>query len=847
MPPERTTVFLPCHTLDDFPTWLEEAEADDLLAAWTAAWHPCLIASVGEPPRWASIDLPIADGPLLGIVPSTWDDRFAAQFDANAAAGSSFVRRIAGLEAMTAAAAVACGATVGDPFPGDRHADDFRALGLATLLAQLLARRMRSVTDLESTGFSAAVVAAARGAVGGDDDAVRSGLRECFDSLAATRAHYYPVDSWVVDLVLVAATTPRESLAADLAAPVPISIAATGATIEALAGARPEALAEVRKAVAEGRVGLCGGRDDDLPLDACTPEQLQDSFLRGRAAWREHLGAAPTAFARVTGGGSTMLPQLLAGFGCTAGIWSLFDGGGLPDVGRGMIRWEAAGSGVEMLAAQPLDARLARSVLALPEVLGEAMDREHVAALLFAHYAGTASRWHELLRRIGRWSTLLGTFVTVDELVRHASGSGTLVTLEPDAFPPTLSAPFAVAGEEPVEAAVAAALVEARRIVAAADSLAAGALTAHAGSAATNQSSARPAQARPGPPQRWLPRGLFAAADESDRLVLDNGLVRLEAHPRTGGLLSLRRPADRGNRLSQLLAIRTTRPVAEVGGGWTSPEERAVYAAMVADTVARETIAGRDTLVARGRLVDADGGTAARFTQRFAVVESLPLATIDIDVRLERTLAGPLLESHVASRCAWHENEQVEIRRSLHTQSVATERSRFTAPHFIEIVPEGGRHEAAAAVAILTGGLPWHLRSSPHVLDAVLAGGAATSLTRRLAVGIGLERPWEAAVALLAEAPLAPGLPGVPANVRITVRDTRLVDGRLVGARVGLLESAGLAGEVRIDWGRDLARAGAIDLDGQPRQDADVAIEGTCTVVSLDRYQWLQLDLGFAG
>jgi alpha-mannosidase len=97
---ERTTVFLPCHTLDDFPTWLEEAEADDLLAAWTAAWHPALVAAVGAAPPWASIDLPVLQGPLLGIVPTTWDDRFAAQFDAVCTVGSSFVRRAVGVEAI---------------------------------------------------------------------------------------------------------------------------------------------------------------------------------------------------------------------------------------------------------------------------------------------------------------------------------------------------------------------------------------------------------------------------------------------------------------------------------------------------------------------------------------------------------------------------------------------------------------------------------------------------------------------------------------------------------------------------------------------------------------------------
>jgi len=29
----RITVFLPCHTLHDFPTWLDESEADALLSA----------------------------------------------------------------------------------------------------------------------------------------------------------------------------------------------------------------------------------------------------------------------------------------------------------------------------------------------------------------------------------------------------------------------------------------------------------------------------------------------------------------------------------------------------------------------------------------------------------------------------------------------------------------------------------------------------------------------------------------------------------------------------------------------------------------------------------------------
>jgi alpha-mannosidase len=359
MPPDCTLVFLPCHSLDDFPTWLDEAEADDLLSAWIAAWHPALIASVGGPPRRASVDLPPPAGPILGIVPATWDDRFAAQFDAARPVGSSFVRRKSGVGEITSAAAAAVGGGTHDsaPLPGEAHAADFHALGLAALLAELLARRMRSHAELESTGFPSAVATAARAAVDGRDADCRAALRECFDCLAATRHRYYPVDSWLVDLVLVAESARPEDLAAALDSPVPLGVVATGATIESLARRRPEAVRLLREAAASGRVGLCGGRDADRPLDACTPEEILASFLRGRDAWQDHVGAVPDAFARIAGGGSAILPQVLGGLGCTAGVWSPFDGSSMPDVGGGLIRWFAGGASVDMVASPPLDAR----------------------------------------------------------------------------------------------------------------------------------------------------------------------------------------------------------------------------------------------------------------------------------------------------------------------------------------------------------------------------------------------------------------------------------------------------------------------------------------------------------
>jgi len=835
---ERTTVFLPCHTLDDFPTWLEEAEADDLLAAWTAAWHPALVAAVGAAPQWASIDLPVPQGPLLGIVPTTWDDRFAAQFDSACTVGSAFVRRAVGVEQIERAAADRLGLPVG-PLAGARWADDFRAVGVAALLAGLLARRMRTHADLESTSFFTAVVAAARAVVAGRDDDGEAALREAFDAISATRARYYPVDSYVIDLVLEAAATRGAALVAAIDSPVPVAVAASGESITEFASAHPDAVVAIRAAVDAGRVELCSGPAADTPLDLATPESALNSFIRGREAFRHHFNAPPASFVRAAGGAIPLLPQLLAGCGVEGGIWTLFDGSPLPDVGGGMIRWQAGGAAIDLLAAAPLDARSARTVLALHETLGDALDREHVAAVLFAHYAGTASRWHALVRRIGRWTNLLGTFVTPRELARRTTGAGTTVSLEPDAFPPTLPRSTAAAGDDVITAAVAQASQDAGAIVAATSPLA----------VVPAPPPARPPIAVQPPLRRWLSFAVpTGASRDAERLVLEHELIRVEAHPQTGGLLSLRRDRDGANRLSQQLAVRTTR-TAGGGGDREAAEDGVLTTRMVADAVERVLGEnGRDSLVSRGRLVAADGGVAARFSQIVSLVEGMPLAVLDIEVELERPLAGSLLDSHVAARFAWHENEHVEIRRSLLTQSVATERTRFTAPHFIEIVPESTRVDLAAdAVTILTGGLPWHLLSTPHVLDSLVAGGSVGRISRRLAIGLGLRRPWDSALALAAGTPLGVAIPGLPENVRLTVAELVTTDGQFTAGRFGLLESAGVGGKVTIDWGRPVARATVVDFTGGPRTEPAVAIDGTRTVVSLERYQWLQLDLGFAG
>ncbi|MFN9367153.1 MAG: hypothetical protein ACK6CT_00075, partial [Planctomycetia bacterium] len=458
-------VFLPCHSLDGFPASLEEVEAEDLLAAWTAAWHPRLVAAVGAIPEWASVDLPAPSAPTtLEIVPAAFDARFAGQADGTVAAGPR-VRGVRRREEIVAAAVAAAGLpqTAG----GDELDGEFVALGLATLLSELLARRMRSAANLEASGFGTAVVAAARAAVAGRAAEARAGIGDCYVHLATARARYAPVDFWILDIVLLAESTLGRPLRGELEAPVPLGIVASGETIAALAANHPESLAALRDAVQSGRVTPCGGRDRDLPpLDALAAEGILCSLRAGHAVWRTHLGVAPRVYAARAGCATAVLPQLLGQFGYAGAIWSSFDGSRLPEPQAGFFRWEGAGgAAIDAVARRPVDVRSAAAILGLPERISDALDHEHTAVVSLAHYAGTASPWLTALRLAASRSTALGTFVSPEDFFRRMENAGTSLSFAADDFPQTR--PEAAGGAaDPITAAMTAASREAAGIVA---------------------------------------------------------------------------------------------------------------------------------------------------------------------------------------------------------------------------------------------------------------------------------------------------------------------------------------------------------------------------------------------
>jgi alpha-mannosidase len=935
------TVLLPCHSLEDFPSWSDGEEASSLLAAWTAAWHPRLLSALGRLPDWASIDSPPGTAPeSLLIVPAAHDDRLhGSGFPASGtrgldlSAGGPTVRRLGSREEIVAAALDAFDA----PEAGRQQiplSDDFHALGLAWLWSELLARRMRSTAGLERTDFASRAVEAARLAVAGDEAAAREALGECFGLLEASRKRYYPVDIWLVDLVLLAETTSAAALAREVASPLPSGFVASGEVIAALAAPSADVLRALGARIAAGEHSGCGGLWDDQPLCLMTPEAIRQSFGRGMAAWRDHIGEPPRVFARRSGAGSAILAQMLASLGYAGAIWQSFDGARVPTTGGSRVRWEACqGTTMEVLGRSAADARSPAAGVSLHDTLGEILDSDHAAILPFARYPETAAEWFEDLRRIAGWSDVFGRFVAPHDLFPQTASAATRLTLAPDRFPdeaPRLagrsrSRPLPESteneSESPLDAAIHSTIREARTLwadeerrvglvgersdpfdtMARRDAKGLGQAEGAAGpDRLTPRSGGGAGRARRG---GWP--GLFGRWSGSRRgwrpgepLPLDNGRIRVELHPLSGGILAVRSGPQRSNRLSQRLSLRTTRPAS---GRWEDPLDRSDYAMMVADSLEPLAATGgvdgepapgprgergreadcRLAAVARGRLCAGDGRLLGRFVQRVSLLPDLPLAEIDIEIELQEGIppiesgrdATAWFERYAACRFAWNENDPVDLFRGLHTQAVATERTILASPYFLEL-REGDGPAAQASrwspddttrITILPLGLPWHVRSSPHMLDTLLLGAGETRCRRRLAVGLGLERPWETAASLLlADGAVAEPRPAaafgadrssvafkvqagppqpltIEPPARLTGGEPIIEAGRMAGMRVGVLATGAAAARPRLSSVIPLQAAHVVDASG--RRLRELEIEGQTVVVPLDRYEWALVDL----
>jgi alpha-mannosidase len=890
-------ILLPCHSLEDFPVHHEGDEAQGLLANWTALWHPRLIAAADSAPGWGQIDDPPSEheGRLIlipgvseGRLPVGWVDR--ARED-----GALVIENGLDRDAILAEAL----AQLDGPAVDDAIVAEFLALGFCYLQVELLTRQMRYTSHVDEDYFHRQTVEAAHAAVAGDASKTDEKLAACYDMLAEARNQFYPVDSYLVDLTLLAPTTLGPALRDQLArhtAELPTNLLVTAEVIEQMAAEEPETLAALRNALERGAACIVGGEycEGDLSLLPC--EQTLASFDRGREVYQQHLGTAPIIFGRRRFGLAPFLPQILQKLGFQGALHLSLDGGRFPQADQNKIRWEGAdGSTVDALSRPPYDATQADSYLNFAQRLGDSMDHEHVATMTFARWPGHAPCWLDDLQRGAARGPALGRFVRLDDYFASTETPDLHTRFEADEYlSPLLSQRVAAGLDDPISGYVAAYEQSAAESASASLTVMADAVDPE-GDAGEPDSSQRIVDAvGPGPSTGRL---LLNPASFDRRIAVDltglDGAPPAERHvratglrgdvpqavvdvpsmgfgyvggsatpvapdlplaeehtlrnehfeiavnPATGGIASVHHYNRRGNLLSQQIAYRAPGYVGD------DPDRYSVMAADEIDITASTEAMGE--IVSRGRLVDRHGEQLARYEQTLRLWRGSRVLDVQIALEPNAATGADPWESYYASRLAW-DDSAADVWRGVGGSIHPSVIKRVEAPGLISI-----RAAKGVRLAVLSRGLPFHRRTGLRMLDTMLIVKGETARRFRFGIGVDLTHPSQAAWEQLLDTQsvcFPAGPPNGPAsgwlfhlsakNVTATHWESIRRDGRPVGFRLRVLETEGRSGQVAISATRPIVAARHTDYLGQTL--GDLPIDDGKAMLSITSHEWAQIE-----
>lgn len=275
--------------------------------------------------------------------------------------------------------------------------------------------------------------------------------------------------------------------------------------------------------------------------------------------------------------------------------------------------------------------------------------------------------------------------------------------------------------------------------------------------------------------ERTLPPPVYQDR-ESGMWIMANERLTLRFDPFTGRLRSVFDNIHRGNRFSQLLAMRLKASSLDSIQN-ESPDE---YSIMAADSFKPAIYADRSEIEISGRLMDRNGEIVARFTQTTTLRRGSRIVEFDVFLEPLRELGRNPWQSYVANRIAWGDSA-VDIFRNVGFHTQLTRASKIEAPYFVNIrsvqysastkifstvsqeiaerirgrelrkedfLPERGNDTeySDSSITFLANGLPWHRSCGGRRLDSLLLVQGETG--RRFRFGVAVDVPYPTRTAM---------------------------------------------------------------------------------------------------
>ena len=413
-PLQKLALAVDSHGWEDFPAHLAGDEAGQVLAGWTALWHPRLLIAANEIPHWQRVDqLPEEPRGWLLVVPEFAQEQIPAR------ERNRFVDRggqlVIGGKDRNQITDQIHQANGWATHEGDSFVRDCFALGYCYLQVQLMTRQLRYSSTLDESLFRSTLMDATACIGKSDPAGFRTQIQKCFDQLIEERSRYFPVTAKFIDMVYVTRETINPRLQNQLRQTAPFTLQASGETLSFISD-HSELAPSIQKRFEENTLTIAGGEFRELENILLSTWSCLRQIQLGQDAFRKLLGKSSTVFARRRFGLHVGLPGLLENFGMDSVIHCTLDEGVFPQSSANQIRWEGLdGTALNALMSPPKLATDPSSFLNLGVHTGEIIDINQDATQLFVHWPDQGCvYWHDLLRSF-EFGPVLGQFVTANE------------------------------------------------------------------------------------------------------------------------------------------------------------------------------------------------------------------------------------------------------------------------------------------------------------------------------------------------------------------------------------------------------------------------------------------------
>jgi alpha-mannosidase len=235
-------------------------------------------------------------------------------------------------------------------------------------------------------------------------------------------------------------------------------------------------------------------------------------------------------------------------------------------------------------------------------------------------------------------------------------------------------------------------------------------------------------------------------------------------------------------------------------------------------------------IVTRGQLQDSSGILLARFEQTFRLLRGSRVLELAIRLEPKVDLRDNPWQSYFASRLAWA-SEVADLQRSYHEFRCPTKGRRLEAPLFIQV------DDGAQKTTLLTGGLSFHRRVGPRMLDTLLIVQGEVEREFQMGIGLDLKQPVREALGMVLPTIVIDDLAGVASSrsawlVHLNARNALLTgfepqweQDQVVGARFHVAEIDGKSASVALRTFLPIRSARKIDALDQTVSPCDVSEE----------------------